>query len=180
MSYWLLNAMQATTKADRDDIQLYLMGLTRLKVSGKVRRKKKAKVVEEMAGTLALLIVRKTNYKGAKTASARDAARIARSYVNARKFSSGYLKSGFNPGLRSLRTSANEKTPRYKDLPGSFGEEITADNIRLTAENFAAAIAKKFPDAFEKGAKELAERLGAFLQDDMLTEQSIAGLEATR
>jgi len=178
---WLFKAMTHAPPEDANEIVLYLMGLTRLRSGG--TRKKRAAAVNEMRDTLALLIVRKSNYNGARSANSVDASRIAKKYVTARKFSAGFLKSGFFPALRALRTSPKgEKGPRYKKHPP--GELVpfkqTADEITLAATNFATYIAERYPNAFEQGMPAVIERFTGYLQADMLAEQAAAGLTTSK
>ncbi len=175
---WLFQAMKAAPPEDADEIVLYLMGLVRLNTPKTSR--KRAAVVNEMRDTLALLIVRKINYKGARTANTADASKIAKKYVNARRFSAGFLKSGFHPALRELRKSSPDKYPRYKKHPP--GELIpftmTPNEITLAASNFATFIAERYPHAFEQGAATVNARFSQYLLDDMIAEQNAAGLNA--
>ncbi len=174
MSYWLLNALKRTDRADAAGIVSELMTKTRIRGS---RKKRKSKLYEDMRDTLAVLYVLKTNYKGAKTAKEADLYKIAKRFVASRKFSSGLHRAGFVPALRSLRTSAGERLPRYKNEPGEMAKQTeTVDGVSIEATNFAKIIAEIAPNAFEDGGAELAQRLSGYLLQDMLDAQRAAGL----
>ena len=177
---WLFKAMENTPPAQKDEIVFYYMGLTRL--SGKTRRKRAA-VVHEMQDTLALAIVRSGKYKkwNAKSLSNIEASKMAKKYVAARRFSTGFHKAGFFPALKELKSGFNnEKGPRYtKNPPGELVPfRMTPNEITLAATNFATFIAEKYPNAFEQGMPAVIQRLTGFLQKDMIDEMKAANLDA--
>ena len=174
MSYWLLNALKNTKREDATEIVAELMTKTRIRGT---RKKRQSKLYQDMRDTFAVLLVLKTNYKGAKTAKAADLFKIAKKFVANRKFSSGLHRAGFVPALKSLRTRPGERLPRYKNEPGEMAKITETDDVTsIIATNFAKVIAEIAPNAFEEGGAELQQKLSGYLISDMLDAQKAAGL----
>lgn len=182
MADWLFQAMNHAPPADTSEIVAYLMQPAKGKENrmGPYRRKR-SKVVHEMQNTLALLIVRSGKYpkRDASNLSSIEANKMAKKWVNSRKFSAGFLKAGFFPPIRELREPNKEKGPRYKNAPGALIPfKLTPNEITLAATNFATFIAEKYPNAFEQGMPAVIQRLTGFLQKDMIDEMKAANLDA--
>ncbi len=183
MGYWLLNAMKniKSPKSSRDQIRAYLMQKVRNTPMPATRRKRAA-VVDEMRNTMAMMIVAAKNIKGARTAKGSQGYKIARNFRNQSVFSSGYIKSGFLPGLRKRRAGTDGSTlPRYGKYPGDSPDAIsTPDEISMRVTNFAQMSGELFPGAFDEGLVELNARTSQWLLQDLLNGQNNAGLNSKR
>lgn len=183
MSMWLLNAMKAVVgkKSSREQIQAYMMRKIRDTPMPATRRKRAA-VVGEMRNTMAMMVALKHNVKGIRQARGSEGYKIARGVKNSAVFSSGYLKSGFLPGLRARHGKTDgSPMPRYRKPAGdSPPPEIGPNEIKMMVTNFAGMIGELFPGAFEAGALETSKRLSDFLIEDALKAQRDAGLNAKR
>ena len=173
---WLFQAMKHTPPSGTDEIVQYLMQKARVRST--TTRRKRAKVVNDMKDTMALVIIRHNNYKGARSLSNLELSKLAKKFVSRRVFSAGLLKSGFFPAIRALRKNPKQRGPDYKKSPTGRLTPFaySSDGITLAATNFAKKIAEIYPNAFEDGMSSVSSRFATYLADDMAAELAAAEL----
>lgn len=186
MGNWVVNALVATPRANKDAIRSHWMGPFSKPGSRLARtRKARSKAAQEMAETAALVYIRHINYKeskgslGAKSLPFAQLLKLARKFVSRRVFSGGIHRAGYMPAIRVLRQKAGDRPPRYKNEPGTEPQwTMTPDQMSIEVTNFAKIIEQIAPNAFENGATTLQGYLASYLTNDIIDGMRNAGLNA--
>lgn len=188
MRFWISFAMHRITKADAKDIEANLMRLTARSSKLMMRSRKSlrarsqnrfGKLADKYRGTLAASIVAIINYGGVKNASSvKGRKRVVGDgqafysnvgkFIGARKYAAGVHRAGFNPAVTALRITGTGKTPKYKNVPGKYTEDIKTTAATLVAENFASAAS--FPGRPAKGITGIAPTVLKDAEADMAKE----------
>ena len=183
MGYWISFAMAKVRRADREQIMLYLMGKTRLAKTLKPKTRRKAAARNEiLKNTLAIAIVVKTDYrKRGRAARGPELYKLTEKYIKARGFAAGHHRAGFIPALLVLKEPRDKSLPVYRrGLAGRISfTPPSVDEMTITVENWAKAIAEIAPDAFEQATRDLENRLGDYLEIARREAMKAAGLNVT-
>ena len=196
--WWIREALSRIPKGSREKIESDLMKIirprkfSRLPAKNTKKAKRAADLYNTYQGTLAVAIVRKLNYRGARHMRTRQQEpefyRIVNAYVQRKKFGANIHKAGQIPGLVGTRSAGGYqqfvRPITRKGLPGSFSETVAERTAEFLANNFAAAkdgdgVQRLAPRAYEDAMRAVIARIEGYILEDVRRAAAAAGLAVT-